>query len=68
MCLLCSADAREHEAVDDRGKVWRFEMHHFCGPIVLRKDGDPVARQPGDRSAFWQAFDRWQAANPERRA
>lgn len=33
--------------VEHAGKTWRFEEHGFFGPLVLRRDGAPVKRQPG---------------------
>lgn len=44
---------------DSKGKRWTFEMHHYCGPIALNKSGDPMERQPGERSPFWHAVTRW---------
>lgn len=44
---------------DTKGKRWTFEMHHYCGPIVLSKSGDPMERQLGERSPFWYAVTRW---------
>lgn len=44
---------------DAKGKRWTFEMHHYCGPIVLNRYGDPVERQLGERSPFWEAVTRW---------
>ena len=44
---------------DAKGKRWTFEMHHYCGPIALNKSGDPMERQPGERSPFWHAVTRW---------
>lgn len=45
--------------VSSKGKKWTFEYHDYFGPSVLRKDGEISARQPGPRSDFWKAFDRW---------
>jgi hypothetical protein len=50
--------------LDERGRTWRFEMHPYCGPIVLGARGDPLSRQPGSRSPFWPAFEKWQQAHP----
>lgn len=64
-CLGCArprALAGDHVVVDERGKRWNFEMHPYCGPIVLRRDGQPAARQPGSRSPFWKPFEQWQKA------
>lgn len=68
MCMRCSPDSREHAVVDALGRRWLFEMHHFCGPLILRQDGAPRARQPGSRSRFWPAFEAWQAAQRARSA
>lgn len=51
-----------HIINDESGRTWRFELHNYCGPIVLRKDGEPKARQPGSRSPFWPAFEAWSKA------
>jgi hypothetical protein len=50
----------DHTITDARGRRWTFEMHPYCGPIVLRQDGSPATNQPGERSAFWPAFEAWQ--------
>lgn len=46
---------------------WLVEIHRYCGPIVLRKDGEPRVRQPGARSAFWDAWERWDRREGVRR-
>jgi len=45
---------------DAMGKRWTFEMHHYCGPIVLNRSGDPAPRQPAEKSPFWEAVTRWE--------
>lgn len=66
-CQSCAAGCPEHVITDANGQTWRFEMHRFCGPIVLRKtDSQPKARQPGSRSLFWPAFEAWNAARKTR--
>lgn len=65
-CQACTGDAPEHVIIDDAGRPWRFEVHRFCGPIVLRQDGQPKAAQPGSRSPFWPAFEAWRAARKSR--
>lgn len=47
---------------------WLVEAHPYLGPQVLRKDGEPRVRQPGERSPFWAAWDRWQKREEVRRA
>lgn len=56
----CCAPADEVIVTDAKGRTWLFEMHRFCGPLVLRRDGSPKSRQPGSRSPFWPAFEAWQ--------
>ena len=41
------------------GRRVTFEAHRHLGPILLRADGEPRARQPGPRSEFWPAWERW---------
>lgn len=45
--------------IDRARRKWRFEDHHFCGPIVLNKDGDPAENQPPQSSPFWEAVTWW---------
>lgn len=62
-CPECADGGREHVITDANGTPWRFEMSRFCGPIVLRRDGQPKEMQPGEQSPFWAAFDAWQSAS-----
>lgn len=48
-----------YAVVDRNGKTWQFEMHPYCGPSVLRKDGRDRKRNPGIKSPFWDAFNEW---------
>ena len=44
------------------GKLWRFEDHPHCGPVVLAsKTGDPATTQPPERSPFWTHVNAWYA-------
>lgn len=49
----------ERFITDAKGKHWKFEMHSYCGPIVLGIGGDPIDTQPGPKSPFWHAVTRW---------
>lgn len=66
-CIACSAASpapcdRVHVISDGEGRRWRFEAHPYIGPIVLLGMSDtPAARQPGDKSPFWAAYDAWLA-------
>jgi hypothetical protein len=67
MCNTCTgADLEPHTVTDAAGRTWSFEAHRIFGPLVLRKDGEPAARQPGSRSSFWPAFMAWNDAQPKR--
>ena len=57
----CCTSAPEVTVFDARGRKWTFENTRMFGPIVLRADGEPAARQPGSRSAFWPAWEKWRA-------
>jgi len=42
------------------GKTWRFEMHPYCGPMLLREDGEPRKSQFGYATKkFWDAVTFW---------
>ena len=44
---------------DATGKVWRFEMHPYCGPAAQDAEGELLEAQPGPRSLFWEAVTAW---------
>jgi hypothetical protein len=69
-CIGCGGarltlGGRDHTIADATGREWTFEMHPYCGPIVLLKNGDPKPKQPGSRSPFWDALEAWQASKKE---
>lgn len=41
------------------GAVYRFDWHRYLGPIFVRTDGEPLARQPSARNPMWKAFAAW---------
>jgi hypothetical protein len=41
------------------GLIYHFEMHPWCGPVVLNKRGDPSSVQPAARTGFWEAVTCW---------
>jgi hypothetical protein len=44
------------------GRIWCFEDHHYCGPIVLTgKTKDPATVQPPEGSPFWTHVNAWYA-------
>jgi len=58
ICVLTGGPV--HVITDARGKQWLFEMHRYCGPMVLTgKTHEPKVNQPDERSPFWDAIDLW---------
>lgn len=55
---ICSFVDAEGSAIV-RGKEWRWEFHEYLGPTFLRKNGDPLTRQPSGRHPVWDAFAKW---------
>lgn len=45
--------------VDEAGKQWKFEDSDRFGPFILGQKGDPLSKQPGERSPFWRAHSVW---------
>lgn len=41
------------------GKWREFEDHHYCGPIFIGKDGDPLEVQPKSDDAVWSHVNAW---------
>lgn len=46
------------EAVVD-GKTWRWDFHEYCGPLWLRKNGEPLKCQFPTNPKVWAAFEKW---------
>jgi len=44
---------------DENGKQYCFEDSDCFGPSLLGKKGDPLSKQPGERSPFWRAHSLW---------
>ncbi len=60
VCMLYGGP--ERTIIDGKGKKWRFEDHHYCGPIVLTgKTGEIAENQPPENSPFWDAVNLWYA-------
>lgn len=41
------------------GKSYWFEMHRYCGPILLNEKGDGPAKNQRLKSPFWHAVSQW---------
>jgi len=48
--FLCSPRMYEYDG-------WFFEIHSYCGPSPLNKDGNPRKTLPG--RIFWKMYDRF---------
>lgn len=49
----------DRKIIDRLGKEWIFEDHPYCGPSVLNKRGDPLEKQPAQKSPFWECVNLW---------
>lgn len=63
-CACCAdgaslATASHEFVIEVGGRRHTFEMHYYCGPAVLNKEGNPDDQQPGPRSPFWTAVTLW---------
>lgn len=43
------------------GGTYRFEDSDRFGPYMIKKNGDPTTRQPGEHSPFWAAWHSWKS-------
>lgn len=57
--LHVSYGGPDRRIVDAAGKAWTFEDHPRLGPVVLNSNGQEMANQPRERSAFWPAWQAW---------
>ena len=62
MVCRCCLPSAVHSITDAAGRKWCFEQNSMFGPLILRGDAEPAARQPGSRSAFWAAYDAWRGS------
>lgn len=49
------------------GRTYRWEFHEFCGPLFVRKDGEPLVNQPGEHHPVWAEFAKWLVRYQEKR-
>jgi hypothetical protein len=49
------------------GREYRWEFHEYCGPLFLRKDGEPLVNQPGEKHPVWAEFSKWYDLYKEKR-
>ena len=59
-CPDCSHAGYFGEGSDIKGKLWRWSFNPMFGPLFLRKDGEPVERQPmRENHPAWGPFEKW---------
>ena len=57
---ICFIDYHDGEgSANIGGKKYRWEFHEYLGPTFLRKDGEPLVRQPSEKHPVWKEFDKW---------
>lgn len=49
----------EYRITTGDGQRFRFEFHHYCGPMMIGKHGEPIQSMPGKYSPFWDALHFW---------
>lgn len=54
-----ACDSGPVHRIEVNGRVFRFEDHPHFGPTVVRIDGEPRLKQPGEDSPFWPAYTNW---------
>lgn len=57
-CIVTVPDAEGFAIVN--GRFWRWDWHHWGGPIFLNKDGSDRKRIPGEKHPVWKAVARWE--------
>lgn len=57
-CIVTVSDDYGEAMVN--GRKWRWEWHHYCGPMFVNKDGNARRRLPGEKHAVWKAISRWE--------
>jgi hypothetical protein len=60
--IVSGPDVIDATATGASGRTYRFDFDERFGPLVLAKNGKPLATQPGERHEFWAAFEAWHDA------
>ena len=58
-CKKCSHASYDGAGKDSNGKMWRWRFSPHLGPLFERKDGEPLKRQPSEKSPAWDVFEAW---------
>ena len=59
--IISGPDACDQSFVVN-GRTWRFDFDEYCGPLWLRKDGNPRVCQCPTIKAVWDKFQEWHDA------
>jgi hypothetical protein len=62
IATICGPDVIDATVTGASGKTYRFDFDEMFGPLVLAKNGKPLATQPSERHEFWPAFEAWHDA------
>lgn len=54
---ICGPEAEGSVQIGSR--TYRWDFHSYLGPLFLKKDGDPLKRQPGEHHPVWPHFEKW---------
>ena len=58
---LCEPTVRTHH---DGRRLWRWTDGPATGPLLVNRHGEPLDRQPGPRSRFWEVYERATGTEP----
>lgn len=46
-------------SIDVGKRTYRFEWHRYFGPTVVDRHDEALAKQPAEKSRFWDAVSAW---------
>jgi hypothetical protein len=58
MEIIHISHAGPERRISVNGKVIQFEMHRYCGPVLIGRNGDPLNNQK-PKHPFWHAVSMW---------
>lgn len=48
MKTICILNGGPMRRISVNGKVIEFEMHPYCGPTILKRNGEPLTNKPAE--------------------
>lgn len=59
---ICNLSPHYGQGKDRYGKLWRWDFGEHVGPTFLKKNGEPLERQPTEeKHPAWEPFNKWLA-------